>query len=294
MTGLDTVRAAVAAAALSLLLAPLAHGQQWVPAENGAVYQTGWNPAMIASTMVPYVDQGEAMEGFLAWDNSTADPRGGVLIVPDWDGVGEYEMWRARMLAQMGYVAMVADIYGADIDQGPQLPFAQRGPLVGKYVGNATLYRSRVISALEMLRNADYVDADNLVAIGYCFGGSGVLELMRSWPEGVDGLKGVMGFHTGGLVSSGSPAAPGNPIAVSMQQGAEDMSVDLEDVFMLQEELTNATVTWEYTAYGGAVHAFTEPSLVPGMGNNRYDPVADKRSWAALTSFLDWQFTPAE
>ncbi|MFZ4768099.1 MAG: dienelactone hydrolase family protein, partial [Roseimicrobium sp.] len=152
--------------------------------------------AEIKEAAVEYKSGEVLCEGWHAYDAAKSGARPAVLIVHQWTGLSENEKMRARMLADLGYNVLAADIYGKGIR--PQPPAA--GQEAGKYKGNRALYRERLQAALDVLRKDERTDTARIAAIGYCFGGTGVLELARSGAT----LKGVVSFH-GGL-STPTPA----------------------------------------------------------------------------------------
>eukprot|EP00884_Botryococcus_braunii_P019310 jgi/Botrbrau1/6062/Bobra.177_1s0002.1 len=248
------------------------------------------NTTSLTTSYVDYADNGVGLKGYLAYDNRSTAKRPAVIILPAWEGVGDYVKWRADLLANLGYVGFVADIYTTNYTQ-PVEDQALRGQLTGMYSGDPALYRSRILAALNHVRTLPQVEPSQLAAIGYCFGGSGVLEAARAWPDpGTQGLKGVMAFHAGGLQSKGSNFSAGLPIFVSVQNGYNDPGVSRAAVAGLASELEAANATWEITEYGNTVHSFTNP--LTGRVNNvhgvraAYTPSSDLRSWWALRGFL--------
>jgi dienelactone hydrolase len=141
---------------------------------------------------VEYAHEGAVMEGYRVYDDAVAGKRPAVLIVHQWTGLTDYEKGRARQLAEMGYNVFALDIYGKGIR--PQPPAA--GVEAGKYKGARSLYRGRLMAGLALLQKDERTDAGKVAAIGYCFGGTGVLELARSGAE----IAGVVSFH-GGLAA---------------------------------------------------------------------------------------------
>ena len=149
--------------------------------------------AAIQSKTIEYQQGGATLEGVLVWDDAVSGPRPGVLVVHQWLGLTDYEKHRATMLAQLGYVAFCADIYGQDVRPKN---VAEAGAEAGKYKSNRALLRARVNAGLEQLKKSGLVDPKRVAAIGYCFGGTTVLELARSGAE----MNGIVSFH-GGLDS---------------------------------------------------------------------------------------------
>jgi dienelactone hydrolase len=234
--------------------------------------------AKVVTQQVPYRDGDAELVGFVAYDDAkTSAP--GVLVVPQWMGLTDYEKGRAKQLAELGYVAFCADIYGKGLVAKDS---AEAGALAGKFKGDRTFFRSRLNAALRALRASPSVDAKRCSAIGYCFGGTGVLELARS---GADVL-GVVSFH-GGL-DSPSPADGKNIKAkVLVLHGAEDPFTPKAGIEAMEKELKDAGVDYQLVFYSGAVHAFTQPMAGndPSKGA-AYNEKADKRSWTAMKDFF--------
>ena len=243
----------------------------------GALSQAAF--ATVQTKDVVYKDGKTELKGFLAWDDSVTTPRPGILVIHQWMGLTDYEKGRAKQLAELGYVAFAADIYGAE--DAPK-DMAGAGAAAGKYKKDRALYRSRAKAGLKALSKQAGVDPKNLAAIGYCFGGTGVLELGRS---GAD-VKGLVSFH-GGL-DSPTPADGKNIKGkVLILHGADDPYVPKADIAACEAELKAAKVDYQMTFYSGAVHAFTQPEA--GNDNSKgaaYNEKADKRSWIALQDFL--------
>ena len=235
--------------------------------------------AAIQTQTVDYKQGDTTLEGFLAYDDSISGKRPGVLIVHQWQGITDYEKMRAKMLAEMGYVAFCADIYGKD--NRPQ-SLKEAGALAGKFKGDRKLLRARVNAGLDELKENDLVDPDRIAAIGYCFGGTTVLELARSGAK----LNGVVSFH-GGL-DSPTPADGQNiQCKVLVLAGANDPFQKPDDLTAFEKEMRDSNVDWQIVFYGGAVHAFTQPDVDKlGLTGAKYNEKADKRSWQAMKNFF--------
>ena len=235
--------------------------------------------AKLHTETVEYKHGDVTLEGFVAYNDAIPEKRPGVLVVHAWKGLGDYAKKRARQLAEMGYIAFAADIYGKGVRPKTR---EEAGAQAGKYKQDRALLRSRVNAGLETLQKHPFVDPHRIAAIGYCFGGTTVLELARS---GAD-VKGVVSFH-GGL-DSPNPADGKNIRAkVLALHGADDPFVSAEDLAAFQEELRQANVDWRLVSYGGAVHSFTNK----GAGNDNsqgaaYNEKADQRSWEEMKQFF--------
>jgi len=194
-------------------------------------------------------------------------------------GQTEYEQRRCKQLAELGYVAFALDIYGKGVrPANPQ----EAGKQAGTYKNDRALYRRRLGLGLDQLR-AQGVDEKKIAAIGYCFGGTGVLELARSGAE----VSGVVSFH-GGLDSPTPEDGKNIRAKLLICHGADDPFVRVKDIDAMKKELNDAKADWQMISYSGAVHAFTQP--MAGNDNSRgaaYNKSADQRSWIAMRSFFD-------
>jgi dienelactone hydrolase len=231
--------------------------------------------AEIVTESIEYKEGDTTLEGWVAYDDSVKGAKPGVLIVHQWKGLGAYEKMRAEMLAKMGYVAFACDIYGKGIRPTATLDAAAQA---GKYKNDRALLRKRVNAGLEMLLKQEGVDKKKVAAIGYCFGGTTVLELARS---GAD-VGGVVSFH-GGLGSPTPEDAKNIKGKVLALHGADDPNVPPAEVAGFEKEMRDAKVDWQLVAYGNAVHSFTDKSA--GNDNSKgaaYNEKADRRSWEAM------------
>jgi dienelactone hydrolase len=226
--------------------------------------------AKIKTETVIYKDGDAELEGFLAYDDSAKGPRPGVLVIHDWTGLQEYAKTRATQLAELGYVAFAADIYGKGVRPTDPKECAVQA---GTYKNDLPLLRRRVLLGLEQLKKRKFVDSTRLAAIGYCFGGTSVLELARS---GAD-VRGIVSFH-GGL-STTKPAKPGDIKArILVCHGGADTHVNSE-VPEFKAEMEKAKARMEFITYEGAQHGFTKPGPA-------YQKKADEESWAAMKKFF--------
>jgi dienelactone hydrolase len=235
--------------------------------------------AGIVSEIVTYEHDGVVLEGYLARDDALAGPCPGILVVHQWMGLSGNERMRADMLAGLGYVALAVDVYGRGVRPRNTEEARQEA---GKYYRDRQLFRARLAAGLAELKRRPEVDPGRVAAIGYCFGGGGVLELARSGAE----LAGVVSFH--GSLDTPLPAGPGDVRAsVLVCHGAVDPHVPPEDVHGFLEEMEAAGVDYQLIMYAGAVHAFTQTEAGddPSRGA-AYDAAADRRSWRAMRDFL--------
>jgi len=240
--------------------------------------------AAVQENVVSYQDGETELQGFYAHDPDAKQTGKAVLIVHQWTGLGDNEKMRARMLAKLGYQAFALDIYGKGIRPHP--PAA--GKFAGKYKGDRKLYRQRLAAGLEQLKKLSGLEEKNISAIGYCFGGTGVLEIARAGMP----LAGVVSFH-GGLGPAEGMTATKKTLKTKLLvlHGADDPFVSPKEVGGFHEEMAKVGADLKFVAYPGAVHAFTQK----GAGNDNskgaaYNAAADEKSWQAMQSFFDRVF----
>jgi dienelactone hydrolase len=235
--------------------------------------------AKVVTRTVEYTHDGVVLEGYLAYDDAITAKRPGVLVVHQWLGLTDNERMRAQMLAELGYVAFAADVYGKGVRPANTAEAPQQA---GKYYGDRKLFRARLAAGLAQLKANSLVDPARCAAIGYCFGGGGVLELAR---DGAD-LAGVVSFH--GSLDTPLPAGPGAIKAkILVCHGAVDPYVKPEAVRGFLEEMEAAKVDYQFIMYSGAVHAFTQKAAGddPTKGA-AYNADADRRSWQHMKDFF--------
>jgi dienelactone hydrolase len=235
--------------------------------------------AQIHTEAIEYKHGDQVLEGYLAYDTSIKGKRPGVVIVHQWKGLTDYEKKRAEMLARLGYNVFAVDIYGKGIrPQSSQ----EAGAEAGKYKTNRALLRARAQAGLTVLQQHELTDPKRIAAIGYCFGGTTVIELARS---GAD-IAGVVSFH-GGLDSPRPEDGRNIKCKVLALQGADDPFVPAKDLAAFEDEMRQAKVDWQLVKYGSAVHSFTDWNA----GDNpqkgaAYNEKADRRSWEAMKQFF--------
>jgi dienelactone hydrolase len=193
--------------------------------------------ATVQTKVAPYRHGDTVLEGYMAWDDAIQGRRPGVLVVHEWTGLGDYVKARARKLAAMGYVAFAVDMYGKDIR--PKTP-QEAATRAGIYKQDRALMRARALAGLELLRSNPLCDPKRVAAIGYCFGGTVVLEIARS---GAD-VAGVVSFH-GGLDTPTPADAKSIRCKVLVLHGGDDPHVPRKDVDAFEDEMRTVGVDWQ-------------------------------------------------
>lgn len=237
--------------------------------------------AEVVVQTVAYQIDGEAFEGMLVYDDSVTEPRPGLLMVPNWMGVTENAAKKAYRAGGSDYVVFIADMYGKDIRPSNT---EEAASAAGTVRGDRALMRKRVNAALDVLRaQADSValDTERLGAIGFCFGGTSVLELARSGTQ----IAGVVSFH-GNLDTPNPEDARQIRMPVLALHGAIDPYVPDEQVAAFQKEMRDADVDWQLVSYGGAVHSFTDPTA-SATGQAEYHPQVAERAFTAMRAFFN-------
>ena len=236
--------------------------------------------AEVKTETVSYEHDGTTFEGFLAYDDELEGPRPGVLVVHEWWGLNDYAKTRCAMLAELGYVAFALDMYGGGKTAGHPEEAAKFAGMVRE---NKDRWRGRALAGLAVLREHERCEAENVAAIGYCFGGATVLQLAYAQAP----VKGVVSFH-GALPAATAEEAAGMKAAALICHGAADSFVPPDQVKACLDPLERAGVDYTFMAFAGAKHGFSNPGADDrGMDGLKYDPKADARSWAAMNAMFD-------
>ena len=233
---------------------------------------------MIKTEIHEYRHGDTVCEGYWAYDEAQKGKRPGILVAHEWNGLQDYVKARCKMLAEMGYVAFAADIFGKGI-RAKSFPECEQ--ISAPYYKDRQLTRGRAQAALEILQNRPGVDKAKIAAIGYCFGGIVVLELARSGAP----VAGVVSFH-GQLSTPNVNDAKNIQGKVLVLHGAIDPVVPPAEVAAFEKEMGDAKVDWQLHSYGGAVHTFTNWNLPTTGMPAAYNEKADKRSWQSMQNFF--------
>lgn len=241
------------------------------------------------SQTLSYSVRDQEMKGFLAYEELFEGKRPGIIIAHPWRGQDEFVKEKALQFAKMGYVAMAADVYG---NGRKALNDEEALSLMLPLFEDRRLLQERIGKAVEIFSNLPHVDKDRIVAIGFCFGGLTVLELLRSGAP----VRGIVSFH--GLLADvlGEVRAKRPPNAVTIKtsalflHGADDPMVSQADIRTTLEELDELEVDWQFNSYSQTVHAFTNPLAQDADHGMVYNDRTAKRSWSALENFLKEMF----
>lgn len=242
--------------------------------------------AEIITQEVAYESRGVPLRGYLAYDSTDDSRRPAILVVHEWWGHNAYARKRAEMLAELGYVGFALDMYGdGKVADHPD----DAKKFMQQALSDQAVLTDRFHAALEFIKQQKMVDDNNIVAIGYCFGGGVVLNMARA---GVD-LRGVVSFH--GSLATKTPAQKDQVTAkVVVFHGANDAFIPMEQVNAFEQEMHAANVDYNLVVYEGAEHSFTNPgadeiaeqySMAVG-----YDEQADQKSWEQMQEFFSEMF----
>ena len=237
--------------------------------------------AAMRTQTVDYSVDGKTMQGVLVWDDAVKTARPGLLMVPDWTGINPVNIKFAERIAGRDYVIFMGDMYGKDIR--PKDNDAARAATKPLYADRALL-RKRVAAAFDELKalaakHAAPIDASRIAAIGFCFGGTSVLDLARSGAV----VAAVVSFH-GGLATDDPALAKHIKARVLAMNGADDRGT-MPDAPAFMQEMRQSPAPWQFVAFGGAVHCFAEPQAHSPPGCVYDAPVA-KRAFALMHAWL--------
>lgn len=237
-------------------------------------------PADAYETPIEYQVDGQTFKSRMYRNPVLSNSLPGILVFPEYWGANDYATSRAMMLQELGYAAMVVDMYGdGKVTTDPK----EAGQWSGEVKGDRAMLRRRAMAALEAFSSQNGVDARRMGAIGYCFGGTCALELARSNAP----VRGVVSFHGGLAPGDGTTSETVKP-AVLVLHGAVDPMVPPAEVQAFEKEMQDAGADWQLVSYGHAVHTFTNPAAGddPSRGV-AYNEKADKRSWEKMRDFLE-------
>lgn len=252
------------------------------PTQVGDTAQpTAAAPVAMKAETVEYKAGKLKMLGYLAYDSAKGDRRPVVLVVPEWWGLNDYTRSRARQLADLGYLAMVVDMYGeGKTADNPE----KAGKMAGPFYADPALAKSRFDAAMSYARTLPAADTTNIAAIGYCFGGAQVINMAKLGEP----LKGVVSFHGSLLGVPAKKELLKTPMLIC--HGEADQFVKPEEVEAFKKQLDSIDADYTFRSYKDAGHAFTNPEAT-AMGKKHkipvaYNEAADKASWNEMKDFF--------
>jgi dienelactone hydrolase len=236
--------------------------------------------------IVSYHIDGKEYRVLVVYNEMVENPLPCILVAHAWRGQDDFARNKAESLAKLGYVAVALDIYGDAIEVKTA---EEAATLMMPLFYNRGELQKRMIAAFNVIKVHPKVDPSRIGGIGFCFGGLAIIELLRS---GVD-IRGVVSFHAvlgnekEGKKAETVPLADNIKGSLLMLHGAEDPLVTDEDIRLTQEEFEKAGIDWQMHIYGHTYHAFTVPEACDKTFGLMYNPVSDRRSWQAMTTFFE-------
>jgi dienelactone hydrolase len=240
----------------------------------GLAFFDGKKPDMFDVMAMNYTDvDGAALTGYYTAPDMMGDTNKTVptvVILPDWDGVNTYEKDRATLLAMSGYAAFAADIYGSDLQEN--LDFPTRIAQSNLYRNDPGLFNQRIQTAIDLVKTFPEVDSDNIAVIGYCFGGTGVMEYAFS---GSTDVKVIASFHGGHQMMPQTPEIAIAPYVLVLSGGIDDAHGNQTE---MEAAMNARNASWEITRYAKVDHGYTS------WYSGAYNLMADARSWDSMMS----------
>jgi dienelactone hydrolase len=230
----------------------------------------------VQTRKVEYEIGGKTYEGVLAVDDAQSGKRPGILVSHAWAGRSEFEIEKAKALAELGYAGFALDLYGKGVLGETN---EQCQALMTPFIEDREMLRAQLLKTIDIVKDQPEADESQIGAIGFCFGGLCVLDMARA---GAD-MKGVVSFH--GLLGGAGNTA-GVKAKVLVLHGWDDPMVPPDAVVDFAKEMTGAGADWQLHAYGGTMHAFTNPEANDPNFGTVYNADADRRSWITMTNFL--------
>lgn len=239
---------------------------------------------MVTTKSIDYEVDGKPYKGFLACNQEDGKTLPGILIAHAWMGLDDFAKNKAIELAKMGFAAFACDVYG----EGTSVTTKEEATelMLPLYKDRKELQK-RINGSFDIMKNFECVDQDKTGAIGFCFGGLTVLELLRS---GAD-CKRLVSFHgvlsdQMGDVQAQRPANATMSGSILFLHGHDDPLMSTSDIQNVLKELSDSQVDWQFHAYSGTKHAFTNPDAKDSSMGLMYNPLSEKRAWQAMQNFF--------
>lgn len=235
-----------------------------------------------------YQIDGQSYNGYWVFpknDDSKAQLRPAIIVVHAWMGQDQFVHDKAESLAQLGYIGFVADMYGEG-KRVSQPEEAQK--LMYPLFEDRALLQKRIRAAFDVVRQHPLVDPLKIGAIGFCFGGLTVIELLRSGADvkGAVSFHGVLGNKMGVIQAKTVPIASSIKGSLLILHGHEDPLVSQQDILDIQKQLSDAKVDWQMNIYSHTSHAFTNPQVHDKKQGLFFQALSNKRAWQAMVYFF--------
>lgn len=218
------------------------------------------------------------LKGQLYYDDTQTTKKPAVIVVHAWKGQDDFARQTAKKMTRLGFIGFAADIYGNTHPITTNEEAAQN--MLPLFV-NRKLLQERINSAYQTLCSFHQVDPQKIAAIGFCFGGLTVIELLRSGAnvQAVVSFHGVLGTEMGGKKAQTIPIAPKVKGSLLVLHGHDDPLVKNEDIQNLETEMTKAQVDWQFHTFGHTKHAFTNPEALDDANGLVYNHLSADRAW---------------
>lgn len=234
---------------------------------------------------VEYQLDGKNFRGYLAYNENTTKPRPTVVVAHAWMGQDAFARQKAELLAELGYVGFAVDIYG----DGKCVNSSEDAAtlMMPLFIDRDTL-RKRIVAGYKTAGEQMMADPAKMGAIGFCFGGLSVIELLRSgvFLKGVVSFHGLLGNALGSTKAHAVPAAQKLHGSLLILHGHKDPLVSKEDIDLAQKEFTKAEIDWQMHIYGKATHAFTNPAADDPESGMMYHPKSEQRALLTMKNFF--------
>lgn len=241
---------------------------------------------------VDYIIDGRIHKGYWSYPqnaNLSIEKRPAILVAHAWMGQDQFARKKADALASLGYIAFAADLYGEGRTAAQEEEAQQ---LMLPLFKDRQLLQKRIHAAFNVVKDHPGVDSSNIGAIGFCFGGLTVIELLRSGADvkGVVSFHGVLGDTLGSVKANAAPLAQSIKGSLLILHGYEDPLVSQQDISHLLKQMTDANVDWQMNMYGHTSHAFTNPQAHDKEGGMNYQPQSSERAWWSMVHFFSERF----
>ncbi len=239
--------------------------------------------------VIEYQCDNQKLIGQLFYNEEVKEKKPVIIIAHAWKGCDQFAHDKAKMFADQGYLAFAADLYGeGTVVTSDEDAFNLMLPLFL----DRKLLRKRIVSAYQTATKHSLADSDRVGAVGFCFGGATVLELLRSGVllKGVVSVHGLLGDSIAEKTAKIEPAAENLHGSLLLLHGYQDPMVSLNDRVQIEKEFSEKRIDWQMHVYGSATHAFTNPEANSPENGLLYDPASEKRALRSIQDFYQEVF----